>query len=65
VNAPKRKLEVVTPVEYQTGGETKVFFQRLGTAVSDKTGEGFHVYLNGLPVNGKLWIRPIREREAR
>ena len=59
----RKKLEVVTPVEYQTGGESKTFFQRLGTALPDKSGEGFNVYLNALPVNGKLWIRPIRERD--
>lgn len=61
----ERKLEVVSEVKYQSGGGEKSFYQRLGTATPDRSGEGWNVWLNALPLTGKLWIRPIRERSDR
>jgi len=60
-----QKLEVVGMNESGTGDAKKVFYQRLGSATPDKGGQGWIVYLNALPLNGRLWLRPIREREDR
>ena len=45
-----------TPVE-STQDSKKVFWTQLGVGYKTKKGDGFMIYLNGLPVNGKLLIK--------
>jgi hypothetical protein len=54
-------LKVVTPYE---GKDGKTHWQRLGVAFPNKDGST-NVYLNSLPVNGKLQIRDLDEDDLR
>jgi hypothetical protein len=49
---------VCTPVETQGG---KTFWRRLGSAWPAKSGDGWNLQLDAVPINGKLSIFPPRE----
>ena len=53
-----------TPVESRKDS-TKVFWTQLGVGYKTKSGDGFMIYLNGLPVNGKLLIKKFVPKEQR
>lgn len=56
--------EVFTIEEKQgkDGKEGKAYWHRVGTAFENKDGS-VNVYLNALPVNGKLQIRDKKEKD--
>ena len=43
----------------------KSYFTRVGVAFPAKNGDGWNVYLDALPVNGQLLLRPPKAREDR
>ena len=55
--------DVLTTDEYQDKktGETKTKWIRVGVAWPSRSGDGFDLRLNALPVNGKLFVRPKRD----
>lgn len=55
-------LDVFT-IEEGKGKDKKAVWTRVGTAFTNKDGS-LNVYLNALPVNGKLQIRPRKADEA-
>jgi hypothetical protein len=62
--ASKQTWDVVSPVEYEAGGQKKTRWVRLGAAWERDNG-GFSMQLDGVPVNGKLMIMPQKPREDR
>jgi hypothetical protein len=60
--APQReRLDVFTIVERENA--PRPFWVKLGTAFQNKDGS-FNIYLDALPVNGKLQIRTAERRES-
>jgi hypothetical protein len=57
----KGRLDVFTIVERENA--PRPFWVRLGTAFQNKDGS-LNVYLDALPVNGKLQIRTAERRES-
>jgi hypothetical protein len=43
----------------------KSYFTKCGVAFPAKQGEGWNVYLDALPVNGQLILRPPKPRESK
>lgn len=58
--APTKRLNVSTPSEYEQNGETKTYWQNVGSAFEGE--KGITVMLNALPVNGKLFISEVTEK---
>lgn len=57
------KKTASTPVEYEKDGETKTSWTNCGTwSQGDK---GITVFLNSLPVNGKLFLSEIELESTR
>lgn len=57
-------FEVKTVTEYESNGQKKSRWTKIGVAFPNKNGDGgFNVLLDALPVNGKIVIMPPRERE--
>lgn len=57
-----KRMDVLTVNEREDG---KVFYVKVGVAFPAKSGNGFSVYLDALPTNGKLLLRePLPKREA-
>jgi hypothetical protein len=57
--------EVKTAVEYEAGGQKKTRWTKVGVAFPLKSGDGFSVVLDAVPVNGKLVIMPPMEKNER
>ena len=55
-----KMLTVYTIVEKE--GQSKSFWIKIGTCFTNKDGS-FNVYLDALPVNGKLHIREAMKKE--
>jgi hypothetical protein len=53
---PASYLEAFTIVERESQGETKSFWVRVGVAFTNRDGS-INVFLDALPVNGKLQLR--------
>lgn len=57
---PQKRFEVYTVIE--SGNRPKPFWLRLGSAFENRDGS-INVYLEALPVNGKLQLRVPNDRE--
>ena len=57
--------DVVGTTEYQDKrtGEKKTRFTKLGVAFPLKSGDGFSLRLDALPVNGTAIIKPKKDRD--
>ena len=55
-----RPWNIVTPVEYESGGQKKTRWVRIGAAFPKETG-GFSLSFDALPVNGKAMVMEPRE----
>jgi hypothetical protein len=53
------RLDAVTPVEYESGGEKKTRWVRIGVAFSRDKG-GYDVRLDAVPVNGRIMLMEPR-----
>lgn len=49
---------------YQSGGEDKSHWSRIGSVWPHKDGKGFDVTLSAFPVDGRLVIRPNEPKPA-
>jgi hypothetical protein len=56
-----KMLTVYTIVEKE--GQEKSFWVRIGTCFQNRDGS-FNVYLDALPVNGRLHIREAKKKEG-
>lgn len=57
-----KRMDVLVVKEREDG---KTFFTKVGVAFPAKSGNGFSVYLDALPTDGKLLLRePLPKREA-
>ncbi|MEQ8306897.1 MAG: hypothetical protein RIA09_10070 [Hoeflea sp.] len=43
-------------------GEDKAYFNRVGSAFPHKDGEGFNIFLDAMPVDGRVTLRTAQER---
>ena len=58
------KYDVLTVREYTTsGGEKKSSWTRVGVMFPARSGDGFSIMLDALPIDGKLVCRVPRERD--
>jgi len=55
----RKRFDVLQPIERKNGG---TFWMRVGTAFANRDGS-VNVYLDALPLGGKLQIREAREAE--
>jgi hypothetical protein len=58
-----KAVYTVKELEAKDGGEAKKLWVRIGTCVPHKKGEGFNLYLDALPIDGKLVVMPIEKAE--
>lgn len=56
----KKRYDVCTGRDYETGGEKKTAWTRLGTAFVNDNGS-ITIHLDGNPINGKLTLFEPRE----
>jgi hypothetical protein len=56
------KLIAMTAREYKDGAETKTFWMEIGVAFPTKSGSGFNVLLNALPIDGRFSLFPPKEK---
>lgn len=56
------RKDVYTVVEYESQGEQKSFWMRVGAGFVNRDGS-INVFLDAFPVNGKLQIRDHKPRE--
>jgi hypothetical protein len=47
----------------ETGDPTKPIFRRIGTGFVNQDGS-LNIFLDALPVTGKLYVRDLEEKEA-
>ena len=52
----------MTPREYKDGDTQKTYWIEIGAAWPTKSGEGFNVTLNALPVNGTFSLFPPKAK---
>lgn len=58
-----KRMDVLVVREGKDGG--KAFFTRVGVAFPAKSGNGYSIFLDALPTDGKLLLRePLPKREA-
>jgi len=55
------RMQVLTGREYEKGGERKTAWTIIGSAWPAKSGDGWDITLDALPVSGKMILRPPRE----
>lgn len=56
-DAPSARLDAFTVRSYETAGESKAEWLRIGAAFPHTDGKGFNVVLHALPTDGKLVLR--------
>lgn len=54
--------EAKTAVEYEKDGQKKTRWIKCGVAFPLRSGDGFSIVLDALPVNGKLVLMPPLEK---
>ena len=59
-------FDVVAITEYvdKNTNEKKSRYARVGVAFRSNDGSGFNIYLDALPVNGRLLVRPKKDRDG-
>ena len=55
----RKRFDVLQPIERKNGG---TFWMRVGTAFENRDGS-LNIYLDALPLGGKLQVRESREPE--
>jgi hypothetical protein len=50
--------------EYEKNGKKDSFWTKIGVAFPHKDSKGFDVFLEALPINGRVTIREPKEGEA-
>lgn len=60
----RKRFEILTVKEPQREGD-KAFWIRIGSAWVNKDGVSYSIYLDALPVNGKLQMREPMEKTDR
>ncbi|SFN45815.1 hypothetical protein [Dokdonella immobilis] len=60
---PAARLDAFNVRRYESGGETKAEWLKVGTAFPHADGKGFNLVLHAVPVDGKLVLRTYEPRE--
>jgi hypothetical protein len=53
-----------TAREYKDGDSTKTYWCKIGSAWPTKSGDGFSIKLDALPINGEIMLFTPKERPA-
>lgn len=53
----KETFQVLSAIDYFSKENKKTTWQKIGIAFRTKDGNGMHVLLNALPINGRLLIK--------
>jgi hypothetical protein len=62
-NTSKRPTQTAYSVrEYKKNGQTESYWTRIGVAWAHRSGDGFDIMLEALPVNGRVTIRPTKSK---
>lgn len=56
-----QRLDVLIARDYESNGETRTHWTRVGTAFAARKEEGWDIRLDALPLDGKLMLRVPRE----
>jgi hypothetical protein len=57
-------FDVMTATEYESNGQKKTRWARIGVAFPLNGKEGFQIILDALPLSGKLVLMPPKPRES-
>ena len=50
--------------EYQSGGETRSSWTRIGTAWAHPDEQGFNIRLHAMPIDGQIVLRTVKDKKA-